>query len=251
MSGPSAASTPATSDPIGRGRLARSPPARSPCSRPGSSRPPGPRSSPRRDPAAAARPSCSAEDLGATRIRRHPPPSRRHDPPPRVACADGSPVPVRHRGRPGRCREAGRRLRSRGTGASLGTTGKGARPWRGTCWGSTSRAASSTRRCRSGSRRRSPRTWTTTRRCTELVASGELVDSTVLTGPDLAKIVTSDGRPRRWSPTARSRSSRSGSPGYQIVDVESEARAIEIAARVSAVPGPGGAAPSSRSRSAR
>ena len=34
-------------------------------------------------------------------------------------------------------------------------------------------------------------------RCNEeLVASGELVDSTVLTGPDLAKIVTSDGRDR-------------------------------------------------------
>ena len=30
--------------------------------------------------------------------------------------------------------------------------------------------------------------------------------------------------------------------GYQIVDVESEARAIEIAAQISAVPGPGGAA---------
>ena len=28
--------------------------------------------------------------------------------------------------------------------------------------------------------------------------------------------------------------------GYQIVDVDSEARAIEIAAKVSAVPGPGG-----------
>ena len=30
--------------------------------------------------------------------------------------------------------------------------------------------------------------------------------------------------------------------GYQIVDVESEARALEIAARLSAVPGPGGSA---------
>jgi len=30
--------------------------------------------------------------------------------------------------------------------------------------------------------------------------------------------------------------------GYQIVDVESEERALEIAARVSAVPGPGGIA---------
>jgi len=28
--------------------------------------------------------------------------------------------------------------------------------------------------------------------------------------------------------------------GYQLIDVESEARAIEIAARVSAAPGPGG-----------
>ena len=30
--------------------------------------------------------------------------------------------------------------------------------------------------------------------------------------------------------------------GYQIVDVESEARAIEIAGKISAVPGPGGIA---------
>jgi hypothetical protein len=30
--------------------------------------------------------------------------------------------------------------------------------------------------------------------------------------------------------------------GYQIVDVESEDRAIEIAAKISAVPGPGGVA---------
>jgi hypothetical protein len=30
--------------------------------------------------------------------------------------------------------------------------------------------------------------------------------------------------------------------GYQIVDVESEERAIEIAAKISAVPGPGGVA---------
>ena len=40
--------------------------------------------------------------------------------------------------------------------------------------------------------------------------------------------------------------------GYQIVDVESEARAIEIAARLSAVPGPDGVADSSsRSRCGR
>ena len=75
----------------------------------------------------------------------------------------------------------------------------------------------------------------------ELVSSGELVDSQVLTGPDLAKIVTSDGSApvvtdgpflefKEWL------------AGYQIVDVESEARAIEIAAKVSAVPGPDGVA---------
>lgn len=45
----------------------------------------------------------------------------------------------------------------------------------------------------------------------ELVASGELVQSEVLTGPDLAKIVTSDGL-RLSSPTDRFRSSRSGWP---------------------------------------
>ena len=55
----------------------------------------------------------------------------------------------------------------------------------------------------------------------ELVARGELVDATILTGPDLAKIVRSDG-------------------GAPVVEVDSEERAIEIAAKVSAVPGPGG-----------
>ena len=70
----------------------------------------------------------------------------------------------------------------------------------------------------------------------ELKASGELVESEVLAGPDLAKVVTSDGRAtnvldgpfvefKEWI------------AGYQIVDVESEARAIEIAAKISAVPG--------------
>lgn len=70
----------------------------------------------------------------------------------------------------------------------------------------------------------------------ELKASGELVESEILTGPDLAKVVTSDGATvnvldgpfvefKEWI------------AGYQIVDVASEARAIEIAARISAVPG--------------
>jgi len=74
----------------------------------------------------------------------------------------------------------------------------------------------------------------------ELVASGELVDTTILTGPDLAKVVRAgaDGSPvvtdgpfqefKEWL------------AGYQIIEVADEARALEIAAKVSAVPGRGG-----------
>jgi hypothetical protein len=75
----------------------------------------------------------------------------------------------------------------------------------------------------------------------ELVSSGELVESEVLAGPDLAKIVTSDGT----SPVVTDgpfQEFKEWLAGYQIVDVESEERAIEIAAKISAVPGPGGVA---------
>jgi hypothetical protein len=75
----------------------------------------------------------------------------------------------------------------------------------------------------------------------ELRESGELVQSEILTGPDLAKIVTSDGT----APVITDgpfQEFKEWLAGYQIVDVESEARAIEIAAKLSAVPGPGGAA---------
>jgi len=73
----------------------------------------------------------------------------------------------------------------------------------------------------------------------ELVESGELVRTEVLAGPDLAKVVTSDGT----APVVTDgpfQEFKEWLAGYQIVDVDSEARAIEIAARVSAVPGPGG-----------
>ena len=76
----------------------------------------------------------------------------------------------------------------------------------------------------------------------ELVESGELVDSQVLTGPDLAKIVTSDGVNPPVVTDGPFQEFKEWLAGYQIVDVESEARAIEIAAKISAVPGPGGAA---------
>jgi hypothetical protein len=71
----------------------------------------------------------------------------------------------------------------------------------------------------------------------ELVASGELVGSEVLTGPDLAKIVTSDGKGATVVTDGPFQEFKEWIAGYQIVDVDSEERALEIAAKVSAVPG--------------
>jgi hypothetical protein len=76
----------------------------------------------------------------------------------------------------------------------------------------------------------------------ELVDSGELVESEVLAGPDLAKVVTSDGVTAPVVTDGPFQEFKEWAAGYQIVDVESEARAIEIAAKISAVPGPGGVA---------
>jgi hypothetical protein len=75
----------------------------------------------------------------------------------------------------------------------------------------------------------------------ELLASGERVQSEVLAGPDLAKIVTSDGRETLVT-DGPFQEFKEWLAGYQIVDVESEERALEIAARLSAVPGPDGVA---------
>ena len=75
----------------------------------------------------------------------------------------------------------------------------------------------------------------------ELEASGELLDTVILTPPDLAKIVTSNGT----APVVTDgpfQEFKEWVAGYQIVDVDSEERALEIAARLSAVPGPDGVA---------
>jgi hypothetical protein len=74
----------------------------------------------------------------------------------------------------------------------------------------------------------------------ELVANGERVATEVLAGPDLAKIVTYDGVTAPVVTDGPFQEFKEWVAGYQIVDVESEARAIEIAAKLSAVPGPGG-----------
>ena len=73
-----------------------------------------------------------------------------------------------------------------------------------------------------------------------LVESGELVESEILSPPNLAKIVTSDGRSAPVVTDGPFQEFKEWVAGYQIVDVESEERAIEIAAKISAVPGPGG-----------
>ena len=74
----------------------------------------------------------------------------------------------------------------------------------------------------------------------ELVASGELVDHTILVGPDQAKIVRGDGTGAPVVTDGPFQEFKEWLAGYQIVEVADEARALEIAARVSAVPGPGG-----------
>ena len=70
----------------------------------------------------------------------------------------------------------------------------------------------------------------------------ELVESEILAPPDLAKIVASDGVSVPVVTDGPVQEFKEWVAGYQIVDVESEARAIEIAAKISAVPGAGGVA---------
>jgi hypothetical protein len=72
-----------------------------------------------------------------------------------------------------------------------------------------------------------------------LTANGELVEAMALTGPEHAKVVVSDGT----APVVTDGpflEFKEMLAGFQVIDVESEARALEIAAEVSRVPGPGG-----------
>jgi hypothetical protein len=74
----------------------------------------------------------------------------------------------------------------------------------------------------------------------QLIDNGELVEMQALTPPELAKIVTVDGQGSPVVTDGPFTEVKEVLAGYQLVDVESEARAIEIAAQVSAAPGPGG-----------
>lgn len=74
----------------------------------------------------------------------------------------------------------------------------------------------------------------------ELRASGELVGGMVLDGPDLALVVRSDGRAATTVTEGPFAEYAEWVAGFQVVDVASQERAVEIATRVSAVPGRGG-----------
>jgi hypothetical protein len=74
----------------------------------------------------------------------------------------------------------------------------------------------------------------------ELLDAGELVDAQGLAGPELARRVTSVGEGVPVVTDGPFPEYKEVLAGYRMVDVESEARALEIAARASAAPGPGG-----------
>ena len=74
----------------------------------------------------------------------------------------------------------------------------------------------------------------------ELTESGELVDAQGLAGPDQARIVRAQNGGAPAVTDGPFAEAKEFLAGYWIVDCESTERAIEIAARASAAPGPGG-----------
>jgi hypothetical protein len=74
----------------------------------------------------------------------------------------------------------------------------------------------------------------------ELTETGELVDAQGLSAPALAKFVVHDGVGAPVVTDGPFPESKELLAGYRLVDVESSERAIEIAAKGSAAPGPGG-----------
>jgi hypothetical protein len=75
---------------------------------------------------------------------------------------------------------------------------------------------------------------------TELAGAGELVDAQGLAMPETAKIVRSHSGGAPVVTEGPFAESKEWVAGWWIVDCESEQRAVEIAAAVSAAPGPGG-----------
>jgi hypothetical protein len=74
----------------------------------------------------------------------------------------------------------------------------------------------------------------------ELSERGEFVDAQGLSGPELATIVVHDGEGAPVVTDGPFPEAKEFLAGYRMIDVESRERAIEIAAKASAAPGPGG-----------
>ena len=74
----------------------------------------------------------------------------------------------------------------------------------------------------------------------ELTERGELIDAQALTGPEAARVVTYGGTGEPVVTDGPFPETKELLAGWRIIDVESIARAIEVAAQVSAAPGPNG-----------
>ena len=74
----------------------------------------------------------------------------------------------------------------------------------------------------------------------ELTRNGEFVDAQALAGPELSKSVTWDGTGAPVVTDGPYPESKELIAGYRMIDVESLERALEIAARAAAAPGPNG-----------
>ncbi len=74
----------------------------------------------------------------------------------------------------------------------------------------------------------------------QLLASGELLDAQGLAGPDAAKFVVWDGVGAPVITDGPYAEAKELLAGYRLVEVETEARALEIAAQASAAPSPVG-----------
>lgn len=75
----------------------------------------------------------------------------------------------------------------------------------------------------------------------ELIGLGELVDAQGLADPDAAKFVVWDGEGEPVVTDGPYSEFKELIAGYRLIDVEMLDRALEIAARISAAPGAGGA----------
>ena len=74
----------------------------------------------------------------------------------------------------------------------------------------------------------------------ELVRSGEFVDAQGLTSPEQSRFVTADGVTAPVVTDGPFPEGKELVAGYRMIDVDSLERALDIAARASAAPGPGG-----------